>query len=272
MRFTHVEAVGIRRPFMRTVTLGLAAVLLAAQGAGAGSILYATAATTGAVDGFCIRPDGSLAPTPKVHVATGGPQPRRLLVANDTLYVAEVDRIEAFPIGGGGVLKSPSSTKVTQNLDPRDLALAPDGKTLYATHHAYVSAYALAADGGLPKEFTSCVEGIAAANYLNVQVANGLLYVSADDAPGRIEVYGLNCDGSVPPPNLDGSPRPPESPCPSAGPTLVQTGCGSAAKKDRVEPPKWPYSVRTKIQKPKALVVAGDMIYVEEGGRHRRIS
>ena len=57
MRFTPGDAVAIRRPFMRIVLATFAAVLLAAQGASAGSILYATAAAAGRIDGFCVLPD-----------------------------------------------------------------------------------------------------------------------------------------------------------------------------------------------------------------------
>ncbi|HYR95845.1 MAG TPA: hypothetical protein VEM57_03875 [Candidatus Binatus sp.] len=234
---------------MRIVIVGLLAVLLAAETPLAASILYATAATAGRVDGFCLRGDGFLAPTPRLHVDTAGAQPRRLLIANDVLYVAEVDRLEAFPIGGAGTLKTPTRTKATVGLDPRDMALSPDGRTLYATHHSYVSAWALGADGSIPEEFTSCVQGGTAADYLDVQVANGLLYVSADDVPGRIEVYRLAADGSLP-----------------------QTGCGAATDKNRPAPPKWPDSVRTRIQNPKAIIVVGDMIYVEERALRRMIA
>jgi hypothetical protein len=138
---------------------------------------------------------------------------------------------------------------VRPGLDPRDLALSPDGRTLYSTQHAYVSAYALGADGSLPDDFTSCVQGPAAANYLDLQVTNDLLYVSADDAPGRIEIYHLGADGSLP-----------------------QAGCGPATKKDRPDPPIWPDSERTRIQKPKGLAVVGDMIYVEERALRRLIA
>jgi hypothetical protein len=289
MRFTHAEAVAIRRAFMRTVIVGFAAVLLAAQAACAASILYATAATTGGVDGFCIRGDGSLSPAPKVHVDTAGAQPRRLLVANDTLYVAEVDRIEAFRIGASGALRLLTTTMV--KADPRDMALNPDGKTLYVTHRGFISAFRVNrtgdnTDGGLLPEETcagappgciptpSCVQGVASANYLDLQVTNGLLYASADDAPGRIEVYGLNCDGSLPEP-LDGLPRPPQAGCnPSAQPPpeTPQIDCGPPNKKHAAKAPIWPYSERTKIQKPKALIVSGEMIYVEERANRRLIA
>lgn len=246
MRFTRKDAVAIRRPFMRLVTAAFAAVLLAAQASSAASILYATAATAGRIDGFCVRGDGFLAPTPKLHVDTESAQPRRLLVANQVLYVSELDRIEALQIAPAGNLKRLSSVKIAT--DPRDIALAPDGRTLYVTHQGFIAAYALGADGAIPADFTSCVQGVRA-NYLDLQVANGLLYVSVDGVPGRIEVYRLTADGSLP-----------------------QIGCGPAAGKDNVKAPKWPDSERGRILRPKALLVKGDTIYVEERARRRLIA
>jgi 6-phosphogluconolactonase (cycloisomerase 2 family) len=239
---------------MRTVVPAFVALLAVVRAASAApSILYATAATNGGVDAFCLRGGGVLAPTPKLHVKTAGPEPRRLLVgesaSGQTLYVAELDRIEAFPIGGAGVLKQPSATKPGTGLDPRDLALAPDGRTLYATHHGYISAYELEADGSLPPQPTSCVQGAPGANYLDLQAANGLLYASADDAPGRIEVYRLGPDGSLP-----------------------QTDCGPTIRKNGPQPPIFPDSERTRLQKPKGLVVAGDTIYVEERALRRLVA
>ena len=308
MRFTREDAVAIRRPFMRIVIVALVAVLLAAQtpfAASVKTILYATAATAGRVDGFCIHDDGSLAPTPKVHVDTGGAQPRRLLIGNNVLYVAEVDRLEAFKIGPAGNLTRLSSVKIPT--DPRDIALHPDGKTLYVTHQGFIVAYALGADGSILDHGTcngggrpgltcdrdadcpegsciappTCVQGGAGANYLDLQVTDRLLYVTADGIPGRVEVYCLCPNDSPDSPCGDPNRRPlfpnPVS-CPidaSAG-SLPQNGCGITKKKAVQEPlpdpPKWPDSLRTRILRPKALVVTGDMIYVEERARRRLIA
>src|SRR5690242_17242379 len=130
LRFTGRDAVAIRRRSMRITIVGVAALVAVGRAAVAGSILYATAATHGGVDSFCLARDGSLTPTPKQNVQTAGATPRRLLIApnalgGQTLYVAEADRIEAFPIMPGGALKSPSQTKPVASLDPRDLAFAP---------------------------------------------------------------------------------------------------------------------------------------------------
>src|SRR5216117_4601896 len=93
-RFTHPDAVAISRPLMRSAIGGLFVALLVVEPALAGSILYATAASQQRIDGFCLAADGALAATPSVQIGTLGGLPRRVLVGNGVLYVAEVDRIE----------------------------------------------------------------------------------------------------------------------------------------------------------------------------------
>src|SRR2546422_9087816 len=254
-RFTHPDAVAISRRLMRSVIDGLFVALLVAEPALAGSILYATAASLGQqrIDGFCLGADGALAATPSVQVGTQGRLPRRVLVGKDVLgepvlYVAEADRIEAFKIGVHGGLRPfvpPSATEPVNNLDPQDLALSPDGKTLYVTHQGLLEAFALNADGSLPKRFTSCVHAEPTTTFLDAQATSGLLYVSADDIPGRIAIYRLNLDGSLP-----------------------QTGCGGLKKKDRPAVMRAD-SARKRLQRPKAFIVVGDFVYVEERSIHR---
>src|SRR5690242_7740096 len=113
---------------MRVVMLGLALAVLVARPAGAGRMLYATAATPNRIDGFCLRDNGSLVPTPSTSVDTVGTQPRRLVVAGDVLYVAEVDRVEAYRIRPNGNLsQSPiGRTKVLSKSGPRDVAINAD--------------------------------------------------------------------------------------------------------------------------------------------------
>jgi len=230
---------------MRSVIGGLLVALLVAEPALAGSILYATAASQQRIDGFCLGADGALAATPAVQIATLGRLPRRVLVGNGVLYVAEADRIEAFGIGEHGGLRRLAGSEPVKSFNPQDLTLNPDGKTLYVTHLGFLEAFALDAEGGLPKRFTSCVQGEATNDFLDAQATSGLLYVSADDVPGRIAVYRLNADGSLP-----------------------QTGCGGLRKKDRPAVMRAD-SARKRLQRPKAFIVVGDFIYVEERSIHR---
>ena len=102
-----------------------------------GTILYATAGSQQRVDGFCVRGDGSLAPTPTVARATAGIEPRRLLVAGGVLYVAELNQVEAFKIGSHGGLQPVGNTEVLtkketgNNMEAVDLTTSPDGTLLY---------------------------------------------------------------------------------------------------------------------------------------------
>ena len=229
---------------MRSVIDGLFVALLVAEPALAGSILYATAASQQRIDGFCLGADGALAATPSVQIGTLGGLPRRVLVGNGVLYVAEVDRIEAFAISAHGGLRSLGGTRPVTNLDPQDLALNPDGKTLYVTHQGFLEAFALNADGSLPDSFTSCVQGERTNTFLDAQATSGLLYVSADDIPGRIAIYRLNPDGSLP-----------------------QTGC--RLNNTDASKVKTPDSERKRLQRPKAFLVVGDFVYVEERALRR---
>ena len=114
---------------MRSVIGGLFVALLVAEPALAGSILYATAASQQRIDGFCLGADGALSATPTVQIATLGRLPRRVLVGNGVLYVAEADRIEAFAIGQRGGLRRLAGSEPVESLNPQDLTLNPDGKT-----------------------------------------------------------------------------------------------------------------------------------------------
>src|SRR5262245_9015409 len=109
---------------MRVVMLGLALAVLIARPAGAGRMLYATAASDDRIDGFCLLRSGEIEGSPRVTRSTAGTQPRRLLVADgvngpadgvdDVLYVVEADRVEAFRIGDRGALSPfspPAQTK-----------------------------------------------------------------------------------------------------------------------------------------------------------------
>src|SRR5207245_10418107 len=133
-RFTHPDAVAISRRLMRSVIGGLFVALLVAEPALAGSILYATAPSQQRIDGFCLGADGALAATPTVQIATLGRLPRRVLAGHGVLYVAEVDRIEAFKIGEHGGLRSLAGPEPVKNFNPTDLTLNLGGKTLYVTH------------------------------------------------------------------------------------------------------------------------------------------
>src|ERR1043166_7640526 len=81
------------RSALHVLAIGLATLVAVPARAGT-MILYATAASQQRVDGFCVRGDGGLAPTPAVMRATAGIEPRRLLVAGGILYVAELNQVE----------------------------------------------------------------------------------------------------------------------------------------------------------------------------------
>jgi 6-phosphogluconolactonase (cycloisomerase 2 family) len=250
----------------RTLVLALL-VALAARPATAGRILYATAATPGRVDGFCINNDGSLATTPTVSISMRRGQdpvhsePRRLLVGqaangNGVLYVAEVDRVEVYRIDARGGLRWIGGTSVEDNMRPLDLALSADGKVLYVPQQIgkhRVAAYPLD-DEGAPSSVdhkpTSCALGPVAASFQNVIVNGSLLYVTAQDTPGRVDVFQIGPDGNL------------KNPFPD--------GCENfATTKARTDAVTGPISTRHGLNVPKALALRDGVLYVEERGNNR---
>jgi 6-phosphogluconolactonase (cycloisomerase 2 family) len=202
------------------VVVALAA--LAAGSARAGTILFATEASGNAVDGFCVAADGTLAPTPSVRITTGGPLPRRLLVkadpasgADGVLYVVQEDRVEAFRIGSHGGLTANGSTTVDPNMTPLDVAVSDDGRTVYVPQNGTrrIAAYTLTAEGKLPADHSSCVNfpaGTAPA-FQRLRVRNGRLYVSASILGGRISIFPIDADGSLPVKPADPTDVPPRN-------------------------------------------------------------
>jgi 6-phosphogluconolactonase (cycloisomerase 2 family) len=220
--------------------------LLAVMPAHADTILYSTDATTNGVDGFCIRGDGSLSPTPNVHVDTVGTNPRRLVVGpNHVLYVAESERVEAYRIGTHGALMRVGSTPEQTNptLNALDVAVSADGKLLYVPDNGrdLIAAYPLDPNSGAPaRDFSSCVKGTAAQQVQRVIVQPPYLYAAAFSLAGRIIVYPLDPNGA-----LENDPN----------------GC---LKQDGGKDPNTtcPVSERRNINKPRGTVLAGNFMYV----------
>ncbi len=225
---------------MRLLALALAAATLAAVPAAGGVMLYATRTfrdkaegptpEMNRVDGFCLRGDGSLEPTPSVSVQTAVDLPRRLLVGRDEvgplLFVAESDRVEEFAIGNAGGLTRLAGIGRRRGfgqLNPQDIALSPDGSTLYVTDSGAerIEAYRLVpmrADGSpctigvdegcrrRPEDDpASCVRALPSTRYNGLLVSReaNLLYASFDGRLGRpdgVEIHRLNPDGSLPTP------------------------------------------------------------------------
>jgi 6-phosphogluconolactonase (cycloisomerase 2 family) len=249
---------------MRLVAFALALAVLGARPAGAGRILYATAATPGRVDGFCIGNDGSLAPTPILSVDTVGGQPRRLIIANGVLYVAEIDRVESFTIGPNGGLVDRRSTHVVTkangdnvNLDPHDLAVHPSGAMLYVPQRKVnrLVAYRLDAGGLAGSEFETCVQGNPGANFQHLAVTDTLLYLSGGNSfEGTIDVHPVGPDGQLL--GSDGLPLLPAT-CLLSGPDQKRSDATT------------PLSTRTKLSQPRTVLLKDDLLYVEEQGRKR---
>jgi 6-phosphogluconolactonase (cycloisomerase 2 family) len=224
---------------MFRIVVVLLAAVLAAMPASAGTILYATAATPGRIDGFCLGDNGALAPSPKVSVTTSGARPRRLVVANGVLYAAETDRVEAYSIGPRGGLTRIGRTKALKDMHPDDLAIAPDFTHIYVPQRAFtrVAAYRLGPDGAPEENFSSCVQGAVGVGYSRVSSTSG---------NGAISIFKLGSDGSLP-----------------------ATDCHLATKGRSRSDRTTPYALRTNLHTPESFIIDGDTIYVEQRGAKR---
>jgi hypothetical protein len=261
---------------MRLLRAAVAAGVLAAQPALAASILYATAASHRRVDSYCLLRDGTLVPTPKERIPLGNQQPRRLRVVtfpggSKVLYVAQLNRIEAFSIGRRGGLSRLGSTPAASGMDPRDMAIDPVRLKLYVPQRGFnrIVAYPLDPNGRplpptdeFPNGFTSCAQGFVPAGYQEVwlETARGLLYVSADGLRGRVEVHRLGADGGFIAKDENGI----------EGPVLPPQ-CRRTFRTDRPARTT-PFSEHTGLSQPKAILLDGDMLYVEDRAARRLLA
>ena len=176
--------------------------------AGKGRILYATAASPGRVDAFCVDPSGRLRPSTRGSI-TGLQSPRRLLVdqQNHRLYVAEANAVDAFEIKPGGGLarlwRFPSAqdfdTKAfrSTHLDLQDLALAADCTSLYVPAKKPGRILALTDLGNAPPTISSCAQGPAKPGYRNLIATSNVLYSSGSGSIGRIDAFRLGGNGEL---------------------------------------------------------------------------
>jgi 6-phosphogluconolactonase (cycloisomerase 2 family) len=269
---------------MRVVALGLTLAVLVAGPARGGTILYASLATWGRIDGFCVSQNGSLAQTPAVSLDTAGGTPRRVIVRTNvvdgveykTLYVAETDRVEAMRIGPAGSLTHIGQTDVVTKMKPRDIALSPDGSLLYIPQRGVgrLVGYALAPDGSIVSDgsppFVTCVQGEENVGYQNlfidptartIEFTNssgdkslltvaGLVYITAVNL-GRVEVHGIDAQGMF----ID-----------TSGARITPEQCVPAGNKQERSDATIPISYRNRLSRPKQVLVNGTMLYVEERG------
>ena len=266
--------------------------------AGKGRILYATAATPGRVDSFCVDPNGRLRPSSHDSI-TGLDSPRRLLVdqQNHRLYVAEKNAVDAFEIKPGGALVQlwhfPSGknfdTKAFRNtsLDLQDLALASDCASLYVPSKHPGRILALTDLGTAPPTISSCAQGPNKPGYRNLMTDGDVLYSTGAGSIGRVDAFRLGPGGTLAGTWSDvdgGDCRPSTTKCPGGSKC---TACGATSQKacpaecghpicPIPRPPvTTPDSTRRKLAKPVAFQLfdsppgaEGDrFLYVAERGR-----
>ncbi|MFN8543956.1 MAG: hypothetical protein U0807_07115 [Candidatus Binatia bacterium] len=188
-------------------TLVVLPVLAAAVPASAARYLYASAAQGQRVDIYAVDPASGGIGGRVDFAPVGGPSPRRVIVDDRahacTLYVASSDRVEAFRVRKDGSLKLIGGTDPIPGMDPRDIALDPQGRYLYVPQAgpSRIAAYALESSGekkGAPaKDFDSCVQGPIANKYETIQAASGRVYASSVGTTTRIETFDIAADGTL---------------------------------------------------------------------------
>ena len=240
----------------------LALALAAASPAAAGTMLYATAATTGAVTGYCLGPNGAIDPNPIVNVATHGKAPSRIVTSPDGrfLYVGETNMTEVWAIGERGQLQRAGQIpeRALKGMNSHDIAVepSPDGSTtvLYLSQRQQnrIAAFPLDPTTGLSPVTTpsglTCVRDTAPAGWESLVVANGLVYAARTKGGfGEVAVYQLGPDGNF----LDG--------VDSDGNPVSASSCTAVVV---------PYAQRRKLNGAAPLVLLDDILYV--GERFRR--
>jgi len=230
-------------------------------------MLYATAATTGGVTGYCLGPNGAITPDPIVNVQTQGNSPSRLITSPDRrfLYVAENDQTEVWNIGPKGFLTRAGSIpdKPFNGINSHDIAigLSPDGSqnVLYQPQRRRnrLVAFPLDPATGLSttteEAGTTCVRETSPAGWENLIVANGLVYSSRSKPAGNglgfgdVAVYQQGPDGNFLP-GVD-----------DTGAAVDPVGCSTVVI---------PYSQRQKLNGAAPIILLDGIIYV--GQRFRR--
>ncbi len=244
----------------------------------AGRMIYATAATPGRVDGFCLGSNGAIFPERRASIDTLGQYPRRILVSADNriLYVAENDRVEMFEVGPHGALRRagqvpPGGGEIA---NPRDIALSADGRMLYYPQRPQnrILAFPLGEDG-LPStpDYTSCIRGPNPADWERLLVANGLLYVSASHGRGNVETFPLAPDGRFI--KVCSDPENPQQPIrdPVTG-VALQCGIIEPDLCERGNEPSAFSSRRTGLQGPSTMLLLGSRIFIEQKFRERIVA
>ena len=245
-------------------------------------MLYATAATTGGVTGYCLGPNGAILTGPIVNVQTHGGSPSRLITSPDGrfLYVAETDQTEVWNIGPKGFLTRAGSIpdKPFKGINSHDIAIATfgTGNVLYQPQRrknrlaAFPLDPATGLSPGTPEAGTTCVKQTApagSAGWENLIVANGLVYASRSHAAGNglgsgdVVVYKLlasNGDFDLPP-AYDVNGNPIQAVDTKGAPVTSNVGCPTELV---------PYSQRQRLNGAAPMILLDGIIYV--GQRFRQ--
>jgi DNA-binding beta-propeller fold protein YncE len=174
-----------------------------------GRSLYATGA--GAVVQYTIGADGTLSPKSPPAVSVNGdeftelvdvavsPDGRSVYVTDAESLVGVPGRLLQFSAGADGTLSPKSPPSVTAGMDPFDLAISPDGGSVYATDSGFagrVLEFTAGAGGALTPKTPAAVSagtyplGIAAS-------ADGSSVYAANAGDDTVSQYAVGAGGGL---------------------------------------------------------------------------
>lgn len=164
-------------------------------------VMYVAQAVGDRIDAFRLGTDGLLPAQPFDTISVHNP--RRLAIANGTLYATLEDQIVSMRLGADGSLPTvPTSETLPgdddNKLEPVDLEVRDNILYVASGGLEVVQSYALDSNGNLPAVYTSFGLSEYAADFLSIALNGPYLYSGARDTQ-FIDVFLLRQDGHLPP-------------------------------------------------------------------------
>lgn len=160
-------------------------------------VIYAAMAAGNRIDAYRLGTDGLMPEDPFDTILVTNP--RRLVIAGDTLYATLFDRVISMRLGPDGSLPETPTSSTDSNpiFDGVDME-ARDG-ILYVASSGFglVQSFELEDDGDLPFLPTASGDGQFSSDFLSLALNGDYLYSGARDSQ-IIEVFLLEQDGHVP--------------------------------------------------------------------------
>ncbi len=192
------------------LAMGLGVLLLVAPSvAWAGSTLYASNWSQGAVSMFSIATGGLLSQLGSGITSTGSqPAGVALSINGQALYVANENQgtVSTFSIGVGGMLTQlgppvlSGNSSSTTNSEPYGVAVSPNGQNLYDANYqsGTVSTFTIGAGGVLTQQGTGITSGSSGPGWVAVSPNGQNVYVT-NYSGGTVSTFSMGTGGTLTP-------------------------------------------------------------------------